>query len=167
MTPSSEISRFSFGICLFLRSNFNLNLFLEVLKIMLCFRPLVQLPFTFGSGKPPQSSLLSAGSSSQMHTGQKFGTSSFICRMPKFEKHLEMIPEDGTPEILQGNCTPAGVVKSTSTSPNSKRISSPHHKIGSTRAWRSGRKLILRSIPSFPSLNPCQESGKRSPGKTQ
>ena len=136
-------------------SNFNL-------KVISYFRPLVQLPFTFGGGKPPKSSLLSAGSSSQMLTGQKFGPSSLICRIPKFEKHLEMIPEDGTPEILQAG---AGAVKSTS--PNSKRVSPPHHKIGSTRAWRSGRKLILRSIPSFPSLNPCQESGKRSPGKTQ
>lgn len=126
-------------------------------------RPLVQLPFTFGGGKPPQSSLLSVGSSSQMYTSQKFGPSGFICRLPKFEKHLEMIPEDETPEILQGNL--AGGVKSTS--PNSKRVSPPHHKIGSTRAWRSGRKLILRSIPSFPSLNPCQESSDRSPGKTQ
>lgn len=126
------------------------------------FRPQVQVPPTFGGGKPP---LLCAGSSSQMHTDHRFGGPGFISHLPKFEKHLEMILEDGAPDILQANGAAGGGVKSTS--PNSKRVSPPHNKIGPTRAWRSGRKLILRSIPPFPSLNPCPESGERSPGKTQ
>ncbi|KAF8090216.1 hypothetical protein N665_0482s0013 [Sinapis alba] len=72
---------------------------------------------------------------------------------------LETVTEDKTetmPEIL--NTSPITTVKAIS--PNSKRVSPPHigsSESGSILGKRSnGRKLILRSIPAFPSLNPNQ-----------
>ncbi|KAK9292144.1 hypothetical protein L1049_020103 [Liquidambar formosana] len=126
-------------------------------------RPSVQLPFTF-SGKPTRSSSFAVGSSLQSCTSQKLETSDFLCRQPKFRKLLQMIPEDETPEILVDDCSPVGGVKSAS--PNCKRVSPPHHRFGSSPAWRRGRKLILRSIPSFPSPNPPNKSSDL-PGKLQ
>uniref|UniRef100_A0A2P2IYW8 Protein tesmin/TSO1-like CXC 2 isoform X1 n=1 Tax=Rhizophora mucronata TaxID=61149 RepID=A0A2P2IYW8_RHIMU len=55
------------------------------------------------------------------------------------------------PEILRGNNSPTTGIKTCS--PNSKRISPPHGNLGSSPR-RSGRKLMLQSIPSFPSLTP-------------
>ncbi|KAM4108632.1 hypothetical protein ACB094_03G059400 [Castanea mollissima] len=112
-------------------------------------RPSIRLPFSF-SGKLPLSSLLSVGSSAQFCTSQKPRTKySFSSRL-KFETHLQMIPEDETPEALNSTSD----VKSTS--PNSKRVSPPKQEFGST-ARRMGRKLILRSIPPFPSLSSTGE----------
>ncbi|PON87112.1 Lin-54-like protein [Trema orientale] len=73
------------------------------------------------------------------------------------ESHLQMIPEDGTLETLESSCqqTSSGVK---STSPNSKRVSPPYREFGSLTARRSGRKLILRSIPAFPQLSTDHES---------
>ncbi|XP_057962064.1 protein tesmin/TSO1-like CXC 2 isoform X3 [Malania oleifera] len=113
----------------------------------------IQLPFTFTS-KPLGSSLLAAGSSPELSTCQKLGKSGFSSREPKFERHLQMIPEDSTPEILKGNNSDCNGVKSAS--PNCKRVSPPHLKLGPSSVW-SSRKLILKSIPSFPSLTPRRE----------
>lgn len=51
-------------------------------------------------------------------------------------------------------------------SPNKKRVSPPHSHIfelgsGSSGKLKSGRKFILKSVPSFPPLTPCIDS-KRS-----
>lgn len=48
-------------------------------------------------------------------------------------------------------------------SPNKKRVSPPHGHIhelgsGSSGGLRSGRKFILKSVPSFPPLTPCIDS---------
>ncbi|GMY20974.1 protein tesmin/TSO1-like CXC 3 [Fagus crenata] len=107
-------------------------------------RPPIRLPFSF-NGKLPLSSMLAVGSSPQFCTSQKHTTKYSFCSRTKFETHLQMIPEDETPETLNST----GDVKSTS--PNSKRVSPPKQEFGSSTAW-SGRKLILRSIPPFPSL---------------
>ncbi|GMP60782.1 hypothetical protein CsSME_00023502 [Camellia sinensis var. sinensis] len=115
-------------------------------------RSLVRLP-SFFSGKLPQSSLFGVQSSPHICTSKKPEKPEFLHGLPKFEKRLQMIPEDEIPEILQDNCSPTRGVKSTS--PNSKRVS-PHLKLG------SGRKLILRSIPAFPSLTPQNENIKFS-----
>ncbi|XP_059652714.1 protein tesmin/TSO1-like CXC 2 isoform X2 [Cornus florida] len=127
-------------------------------------RSLVQLPFSF-SHKRQQSSRIAAGPCPQLCTTQNHEKSDSFGHLPKFEKRLQMIPEDETPEILQGNYSPTRGVKSAS--PNCKRVSPPHRKLGSSPAWRSGRKLILRSIPSFPSLVPHHgnsDSSGKPPG---
>jgi len=86
---------------------------------------------------------------------QRFRTN-FFYHQPKYEKHLQVIPEDETPEILNRNCLPTSGVKSVS--PNSKRVSPPHHGFGPSTTWRRGRKLILRSVSPSPSLNPpCEQ----------
>lgn len=67
------------------------------------------------------------------------------------------ILEDDTPEILKGTSTPIKTVKASS--PNGKRVSPPHnlHQLGSSSSGplRSGRKFILKAVPSFPPLTPC------------
>ncbi|XP_055961136.1 CRC domain-containing protein TSO1 isoform X2 [Mercurialis annua] len=110
-------------------------------------RSSIQLPMAF-SGLLSKS-LSAVGASTQMCTSQKLGTDVF--RLPKSEKQLQAIPEEETPEILTGNCSPKSSVKSVS--PNCKRVSPPHHGFGALATWRSSRKLILRSVPPMPSLN--------------
>ncbi|KAK9139974.1 hypothetical protein Scep_009655 [Stephania cephalantha] len=96
-------------------------------SFQICRSTSVHLPFSIG--KPPQSPL----------PPQR-----------RFEKHFQVIPDDETPEILK-NCSPISGVKTSS--PNCKRISPPHNPFVSSPGRRSSRKLILRSIPAFPSLN--------------
>ncbi|XP_039071177.1 protein tesmin/TSO1-like CXC 2 isoform X1 [Hibiscus syriacus] len=110
-------------------------------------RPLVQLPFSSKS-KPPRS-FITIGSSSGLYTGNKYGKPNIIRPQRIIEKRFQ----DETPEILRGNFSPENGIKTLS--PNSKRISPPQCEFGSTPGGaRSGRKLILQSIPSFPSLTP-------------
>ncbi|XVF34388.1 hypothetical protein REPUB_Repub18cG0055100 [Reevesia pubescens] len=70
------------------------------------------------------------------------------------------ILEDDTPEILKDTSTPIKTVKASS--PNGKRVSPPHnlHQLGSSSSGplRSGRKFILKAVPSFPPLTPCIDS---------
>ncbi|KAK2647077.1 hypothetical protein Ddye_022272 [Dipteronia dyeriana] len=113
-------------------------------------RPLVQQPFS-SKFKPPRS-LLSIGSSTAFYTGLNYGKPSIIRSQPKFEKRLQTAPEEEMPEILRGNSSPGSGVKTVS--PNSKRVSPPNNVLGASPSRRSGRKLILQSIPSFPSLTP-------------
>lgn len=61
-----------------------------------------------------------------------------------------MVLGDSTSDILKGNLSPQTSVKVVS--PNKKRISPPRMGTGLSPICRSGRKLILKSIPSFPSL---------------
>ncbi|EXB51136.1 hypothetical protein L484_009100 [Morus notabilis] len=112
-------------------------------------RSLVPLPFS-SKGKPPRSSFLTVASSSSGLYSQKHGKPGILRSQPK-EKHMPTIPDDEMPEILRGDGSPTTGIKTAS--PNSKRISPPHCHFGSP-SRRSGRKLILQSIPSFPSLTP-------------
>ncbi|XP_042515007.1 CRC domain-containing protein TSO1-like isoform X2 [Macadamia integrifolia] len=101
------------------------------------------------SGKPPRSVL----GSSHLHSCQRLGKSDFMQPRSKFESLFET---NETPEILRGDCSPIGGIKTAS--PNRKRVSPPHNEFGMSPGRRSGRKLILQSIPSFPSLTPHHET---------
>ncbi|CAA7388068.1 unnamed protein product [Spirodela intermedia] len=110
-------------------------------------RPPLRPPFSF-SEKPPRSSVASIGSSpllSACHKLQKSGLAK-----SKLEKHLQTAPEDETPKILREMPSPLNAVKTAS--PSRKRVSPPQHEIGSSPSQKGGRRLILRSIPSFPAL---------------
>ncbi|KAL3507861.1 hypothetical protein ACH5RR_033243 [Cinchona calisaya] len=114
-------------------------------------RSSVQVPFSLKK-KPPLSSLPSIGSSSGLYTIQGLAKPNFLPPQPTFNKQFQTVQEDELPEILQGNGSPIGGIKSLS--PNSKRISPPHCDLGMSPGRRSSRKLILQSIPAFPSLTP-------------
>ncbi|KAF8388095.1 hypothetical protein HHK36_026761 [Tetracentron sinense] len=116
--------------------------------------PLVQVPFS-SRGKPPQASRL-VGSSPGLHTCQRLGKSDFLQSQPNFEQHFQNILEDETPDILRGNYSPISGIKTAS--PNLKRVSPPHTEFRLSPGRRSGRKLILQSVPSFPSLTPHHET---------
>ncbi|OIW09275.1 hypothetical protein TanjilG_01246 [Lupinus angustifolius] len=79
-------------------------------------------------------------------------------------RRLFDILEDETPDILKEVSTPTNPVKANS--PNQKRVSPPHghsHLRGlglssSGGGLKSGRKFILKAVPSFPPLTPCADS---------
>ncbi|KAL0799495.1 hypothetical protein Bca101_054670 [Brassica carinata] len=117
------------------------------------FHLVVHQPFLSRNKLPPTQFLLGEGSSSFRKPDGE------LTQSMNEKKPLETVAEDKTetmPEIL--STSPITTVKSNS--PNSKRVSPP--RIGSSESgWILGRrsncrKLILRSIPSFPSLNPNQ-----------
>ncbi|KAJ4844633.1 hypothetical protein Tsubulata_022833 [Turnera subulata] len=71
-----------------------------------------------------------------------------------------ILEEDDMPEKLTSSSTPTKAV--TASSPNKKRVSPPNVQSGQLRSspslgLRSGRKLILQAVPSFPSLTPCSK----------
>ncbi|XP_052207866.1 protein tesmin/TSO1-like CXC 3 isoform X2 [Diospyros lotus] len=113
-------------------------------------RPPVQLPFP-STSKPPRSSL-SIRSISGIYGSQRYGKPNFLKPQPKFENRIQAVQEAETPDILRGNSSSSCGIKSVS--PNRKRVSPPHCDSGSSSGRKSSRKLILRSIPSFPSLTP-------------
>ncbi|KAL0392987.1 UNVERIFIED_CONTAM: protein tesmin/TSO1-like CXC 2 [Sesamum radiatum] len=114
-------------------------------------RQLVQ-PFSSKRKPPRSSSFPSISSSSGFPASQPFGKPSFFPPPPKFDKHFECIMEDEVPEFLQEGSPAAGIKSS---SPNRKRVSPPQ-RMETSPSLRSSRKLILRSIPSFPSLTTNQ-----------
>ncbi|KAH0942390.1 hypothetical protein HID58_002027 [Brassica napus] len=68
-------------------------------------------------------------------------------------KSLETVAEDGAeemPEILSHS----SIDNVNAVSPNGKRVSPPHLDSSSSGRRGGGRKLILQSIPTFPSLTP-------------
>ncbi|KAH6837101.1 Tesmin/TSO1-like CXC domain-containing protein [Perilla frutescens var. hirtella] len=76
---------------------------------------------------------------------------------------------DDTPDILKDTPIPLNAVKSSS--PNKKRISPPHasqHEFGlrSLSGLRTGRKFILKAVPSIRPLNPCVDSKRVVPHET-
>ncbi|KAK4482859.1 hypothetical protein RD792_010031 [Penstemon davidsonii] len=119
-------------------------------------RQSVQRPFS-SKKKPPRSSFPSIGSSSSVFydSSQSYGKQSSFQPPPppKFVEHFETIGEDEIPEFLQCVSPISGIKMS---SPNQKRVSPPHGVGMSPGGLRSSRKLILQSIPSFPSLTPNQ-----------
>lgn len=67
------------------------------------------------------------------------------------------ILDDDTPDILKDTHTPIKSVKASSS--NQKRVSPPYNHLHNLRstpspALRSGRKFVLQSISSLPSLSP-------------
>ncbi|KAJ6354627.1 hypothetical protein OIU77_005265 [Salix suchowensis] len=76
------------------------------------------------------------------------------------------ILEDDTPEIFKESPTPVTSVKSSS--PFKKRVSPPHGRIqefqsSSSAGLKSGRKFVLKSVPSFPPLTPCIDPNRSHP----
>ncbi|XP_057799405.1 protein tesmin/TSO1-like CXC 2 isoform X2 [Salvia miltiorrhiza] len=74
--------------------------------------------------------------------------------------------QDDTPDILRDSPAPPNAVKSSS--PNKKRVSPPHasrHELGlcSLNGLRTGRKFILKAVPSIPPLTPCAGSKRGLP----
>ncbi|KAG7542902.1 Tesmin/TSO1-like CXC domain [Arabidopsis thaliana x Arabidopsis arenosa] len=123
------------------------------------YRPeLVQIPFSSSKNRmPPPQSLLGGRSSSGIFNSQYLRKPDISLTQSRIEKSFETVAEDGAeemPEILIHSPIPN--IKSVS--PNGKRVSPPHMESsssGSILGRRSGgRKLILQSIPSFPSLTP-------------
>ncbi|TYH91625.1 hypothetical protein ES332_A13G128900v1 [Gossypium tomentosum] len=110
-----------------------------------------RLPFAY-SGKLAAFFPHSIKSSPQLCGTQEQGSSHTSSCKPKLESNLDGIPESGTPEIPKHKCF---TLVSNPTSPNCKGVfSTPNHdSTSSSTKWRS-RKLILRSVPSFPSFSP-------------
>ncbi|KAL0689079.1 hypothetical protein Bca4012_088756 [Brassica carinata] len=95
---------------------------------------------------PPPQSVLGVGSSSSGMFNSQYTR--------KLEmKSLETVAEDGAeemPEILSHS----SIDNVNAVSPNGKRVSPPHLDSSSSGRRSGGRKLILQSIPTFPSLTP-------------
>ncbi|CAI0465843.1 unnamed protein product [Linum tenue] len=131
-------------------------------------RTLVQIPYSSSAIIKPPRSLLGIGSSSSngLYQTHNFGKPSIFKTQSKLENRpFQGICDDDIPEILRGSSFSPGMGIKVSSSPNSKRVSPPHHNnLGTSTSAsstspgrRSGRKkLILQSIPSFPSLTPPQ-----------
>ncbi|KAK7366565.1 hypothetical protein VNO80_08558 [Phaseolus coccineus] len=110
-------------------------------------RPLLPLPFS-SKGKAPRS-FVTTITSSALFASQKLGKPNSLWSQ---SKHFQTVPDDEMADILLGDTSPISCIKTSS--PNGKRISSPSCDLGSSPSRRGGRKLILQSIPSFPSLTP-------------
>ncbi|XP_047318623.1 protein tesmin/TSO1-like CXC 2 [Impatiens glandulifera] len=120
-------------------------------------RASMEVPFS--SKSRLRSSILTIGSSSGLNGLPRFGKPNFLPPAQE-KKDKQQHREDEIPEILNnGSSSPGnkGGIKapSSSSSPNSKRVSPPECGIGSSPAGgMRSRKLILQSIPSFPALTP-------------
>ncbi|KAL2349471.1 hypothetical protein Fmac_003471 [Flemingia macrophylla] len=110
-------------------------------------RSMLPLPFS-SKGKPPRS-FVTTISGSALFACQKLGKSNSLWSQ-EAAKHFQTVPDDEMPDIFGGDISPISCIKTSS--PNGKRISSPNCDMGSSPSRRGGRKLILQSIPSFPSL---------------
>ncbi|GFP86547.1 protein tesmin/tso1-like cxc 2 [Phtheirospermum japonicum] len=104
-------------------------------------------PISSSKKRPSFSSI----SSSNFGPGQEFENSSFYQPPAKFSQLSEAVEEYEMPEFLLEGSPNSGA--KLSSSPNGKRVSPPQRRLErSSPGLRSSRKLILRSISSFPSL---------------
>ncbi|KAJ4866477.1 Protein tesmin/TSO1-like CXC 3 [Raphanus sativus] len=74
---------------------------------------------------------------------------------------IDTIAEERAEDIEDiENLIQSPVTNINAVSPNSKRVSLPHMESTETTPWRrnGGRKLLLSSIPTFPSLTPHTEN---------
>ncbi|KQK20630.1 protein tesmin/TSO1-like CXC 2 [Brachypodium distachyon] len=110
---------------------------------------LLQQP-NFSNAKPPRPSKPRTGSSSRP---SKAAASVLSHKIPKV---ANSVFNEEVPDILTEPASP-GIVKTSS--PNGKRVSPPHNSLSISPSRRGGRKLILKSIPSFPSLLGDTSSG--------
>ncbi|GAB2294757.1 hypothetical protein Dimus_028951 [Dionaea muscipula] len=103
-------------------------------------------------GKPPRSF-------SGLHPCDRSVRTTFLrSQHNNTEKRNQAVSEDDLPVVLQGNGSPGNGIKTLS--PNSKRVSPPHHDIEKSLSGpKTTRKLILQSIPAFPSLNSSALNG--------
>ncbi|XP_062209361.1 CRC domain-containing protein TSO1-like [Phragmites australis] len=108
-------------------------------------RSSILLPST--CSKPP---LSSTRCSSRLHNPQSPMKADVL--LPRFDTYVaEMILGNGPSDIQEGDSSCTASVKIVS--PNKKRISPLRVGTGLSPINRSGRKLFLKSIPSFPSLS--------------
>lgn len=115
-------------------------------------RPLACLPPPSSkkpSSKKPRSSTKLTGHPSRLCNSQAPLKTDTL--LSSFENYTEMVLSESTSDALKGNSSPQTSVKVVS--PNKKRISPPRMGTGLSPICKSGRKLILKSIPSFPSLS--------------
>ncbi|CAL9090038.1 unnamed protein product [Musa acuminata var. zebrina] len=111
----------------------------------------IKLPSS-SSAKPPRVSKLSIGRSPGLYGSHILWKSEILLSQDKSENKINANFEDDTPTILKSNASPTTGIKIAS--PNRKRVSPPHIGVGlSPPNRRSCRKLILKSIPPFPSLD--------------
>ncbi|KAL5206563.1 hypothetical protein ABZP36_034772 [Zizania latifolia] len=106
-------------------------------------RPLAAFPPS--SFKRPRSSTKLTGYSSRLEAPLKSDMG-----LSPFESYAETVLGDGPSNTLKGGSSPQTSIKVVS--PNKKRVSPPRIGTGLSPICKSGRKLILKSIPSFPSL---------------
>ncbi|XXG65258.1 hypothetical protein AAC387_Pa05g3007 [Persea americana] len=109
------------------------------------------LPFTHSFRNCSFEPLAVASSPCLENTSQMVRDFDSLHPKPQFEKHHQNVPEDETPDILRGDCSPINGVKTSS--PNRKRVSPPHN-FGSSSGRRGVGDTVLQSIPPFPSLTP-------------
>ncbi|GJN35421.1 hypothetical protein PR202_gb24197 [Eleusine coracana subsp. coracana] len=126
-------------------------------------RPLAALPPS-SSKKKPRSSTKLIGQSSRFCNVQAPWKSDNM--LSPLHNYAEVVFRDSTSDTLKGSSSPQTSVKVVS--PNKKRISPPRIGTGLSPICKSGRKLILKSIPSFPSLggevnNEDQKSNSLAP----
>lgn len=111
----------------------------------------VEMPF-YSSSKPPQPIRLSIGRSPAFYGTHMIRKSELVILQSKLDNVTTILQDDDTPAILKSTATSTTGLKVAS--PNGKRVSPPHNGAGLTPPNRKGcRKLILKSIPSFPSLS--------------
>ncbi|KAF8713472.1 hypothetical protein HU200_028249 [Digitaria exilis] len=112
---------------------------------------LLKLP-NFSSAKPPRPSKARSGNSRS--SASKANTTAQSCKPSKV---AGTVIDEEMPDILKEADSPSSGVKTTS--PNGKRVSPPHNALSISPNRKGGRKLILKSIPSFPSLTGDSNSG--------
>ncbi|KAJ8770182.1 hypothetical protein K2173_011517 [Erythroxylum novogranatense] len=82
-----------------------------------------------------------------IRVGQKPESVNLSCGQVKIKKHLQMISKDETPDVLTSKHSLTSVkLLNCKTAP-------PHHGFCSSTHCKGSRKLILRSVPRFPSLS--------------
>ncbi|KAM3310458.1 hypothetical protein ACQJBY_031257 [Aegilops geniculata] len=97
----------------------------------------------FSNAKPPRPCKARSGSSSRSSKASE------TVQSHKISKAGDRVFIEEMPDILREPSSP-GTVKTCS--PNGKRVSPPHNALSISPNRKGGRKLILKSIPSFPSL---------------
>jgi hypothetical protein len=102
-------------------------------------------PPNFSSAKPPRPSK-ARSSNSRSSTCKATGT----VKSGRISKVAGSGCNEEMPHVLGEADSPINCVKTTS--PNGKRVSPPHHALSISPNRKGGRKLRLKSIPSFPSL---------------
>ncbi|XP_051184571.1 protein tesmin/TSO1-like CXC 2 [Lolium perenne] len=113
------------------------------------------------SSKRPRSSAKLLGQSPRLCNSQAHPKADIL--LSPFENYsAEMVWGPGTSDSLKGGLSPQTSVKVVS--PNKKRVSPPRIGTGLSPICKSGRKLILKSIPSFPSL--CGDVNNSDPKTT-
>lgn len=111
---------------------------LPVTPLRAC-RSYLKTSSSLSSGKPPRSSNLS--------TMNRLENQQADCNV---QENVQICTALDAPEDLSVDSPPCGAVKTAS--PNGKRVSPPLNGFAVSPNLRGGRKLILKSVPSFPSL---------------